>query len=247
MHAKFQHAHSPKAIQQRLEQGPPQSYLRDWVYGGVDGVVTTFAIVSGVAGADLGILVVLILGAANLLADGFSMAAGNFLATQAEFDLKDQLREVEKQHIKQEPAGEKEEVRQILKSKGLSGWALKRATNTIIKNQEHWIELMLKEEYGLPGEIRSPLKAATSTFLSFVLCGLIPLLPYLFGGSSPFLWSSITTALVFFAIGSLKSRWTLTPWWRSGLYTLGIGASAAFLAYFISSFLKGFLGDSFSP
>ena len=72
------HKHTPEAIESRLSAGPQSSYLRDWVYGGMDGTVTTFAVVSGVVGAELPTTVILILGLANLVADGFSMAAGNY-------------------------------------------------------------------------------------------------------------------------------------------------------------------------
>src|SRR3954454_13682582 len=73
----MEHDHSPEAISRRLAGNPRQNYLRDWVYGGIDGAVTTFAVVAGVVGAGLSARTVLILGAANLLADGFSMAASN--------------------------------------------------------------------------------------------------------------------------------------------------------------------------
>ncbi|MGV1015589.1 MAG: VIT1/CCC1 transporter family protein, partial [Methyloceanibacter sp.] len=72
---RLEHGHHPREIAKRLKTGPKASYLRDWVYGGIDGTVTTFAIMAGVVGASLSAGVVLILGVANLLADGFSMAA----------------------------------------------------------------------------------------------------------------------------------------------------------------------------
>ena len=76
--------HSPRAIRERLSRPPKQSHLRDFIYGGIDGAVTTFAVVAGVAGVDLAATVVIILGVANLIADGFSMAVGNYVATRAE-------------------------------------------------------------------------------------------------------------------------------------------------------------------
>ena len=84
MCAEIVHDHSTEAIRERLESGNEASYLRDWIYGGIDGAVTTFAIVSGVIGADLSTKVILILGAANIVADGFSMAASNYTGTKAE-------------------------------------------------------------------------------------------------------------------------------------------------------------------
>jgi VIT1/CCC1 family predicted Fe2+/Mn2+ transporter len=90
---------------------------------------------------------------------------------------------------------------------------------------------MLTEEYGLPQEIRSPWLAAVTTFSAFLACGLVPLLPYLFGFNDPLTFSIMMTAGVFFAIGSVKSRWSTAVWWRSGLSTLAVGAIAAGLAY----------------
>lgn len=83
---RIAHEHTPEAIARRLEQAPRKSALRDWTYGGIDGTVTTFAVVSGVVGAGLPIRTILILGLANVVADGFSMAASNYLGTRAEAD-----------------------------------------------------------------------------------------------------------------------------------------------------------------
>ncbi|MGF7209765.1 VIT1/CCC1 family predicted Fe2+/Mn2+ transporter [Skermanella aerolata] len=90
---------------------------------------------------------------------------------------------------------------------------------------------MLREEYGLPGTLRSPVKAAVSTFLAFLICGLVPLLPFVINLPLPVYLSTAATAAVFFVIGSVKSLWSLMPWWRSGLETLTIGIAAAALAF----------------
>ena len=80
--APLEHEHSPEAIRARLRDGQRPNYLRDFVYGGIDGAVTTFAVVSGVSGAALSDGIIIILGVANLLADGFSMDASNFQCRQ---------------------------------------------------------------------------------------------------------------------------------------------------------------------
>src|SRR5688572_28898258 len=113
-----EHEHTPEAISNRLAQGVQQNYLRDFVYGGIDGAVTTFAVVAGTIGAGLPVKIVLILGTANLLADGFSMAASNFLGTRAEREDGKRLDTIERRHIDNEPAGEREESRQIFFGKG---------------------------------------------------------------------------------------------------------------------------------
>jgi len=227
----MEHDHSPDAISRRLAGHPRQNYLRDWVYGGIDGAVTTFAVVAGVVGADLSTRTVLILGAANLLADGFSMAASNYSGTKTERDDKDRLRAVEERHIDLVPEGELEEVRQIYRAKGFQGSRLENVVEVITADRQRWVETMLREEYGLPEALRSPLKAAASTFLAFLICGSVTLLPFVAGLPAPIYLSTVSTAAVFFAIGSVKSLWSLMAWWRSGLETLTIGLFAAALAF----------------
>ena len=233
-----EHGHSPEEIGERLAAGPRPSYLRDWVYGGIDGAVTTFAVVAGVVGAELQPAVVVVMGFANLAADGFSMAAGNYLGTRAEREDLARLEEVEHRHIDLVPDGEREEVRQIYRGKGFGGEELERAVAVITADRSRWVRTMLTEEYGLPTEVRSPLRAAASTFAAFCLCGLAPLLPYLFGARGAFLASALLTGAVFFAIGSAKSRWSPSPWWSSGLSTLLVGGLAASLAYVVGAALR---------
>ncbi len=239
---KMEHEHTPEAISQRLAAGPRLSYLRDWIYGGIDGAVTTFAIVSGVAGADLESRLIVILGVANLVADGFSMAAGNYSATRAELDELEHLRRVELRHIEHNPDGEREEIRQIFAAKGLEGEELAQVVAAITADRERWVGAMLREEYGLPGEVRSPWLAGWSTFVAFQLCGVVPLLPYLIGSAHPFAIATVMTGLVFFAIGCARSRWSVEPWWKAGLGTLLIGGGAAALAYWIGDFLSRLMG-----
>src|SRR6185503_7632863 len=101
----MEHDHSPEAIRKRLETGPTHNYLRDWIYGGIDGSVTTLAVVTGVAGAQLSKWIILALGFANLFADGFSMAASNYLGTRAEHDDWRRLEQIENRHIELAPEG----------------------------------------------------------------------------------------------------------------------------------------------
>ena len=231
--------HSPEAIAKRLSTGPKHSYLRDWVYGGIDGAVTTFAVVSSVVGAELSARIVLIMGVANLIADGFSMAASNYLGTKTEAEELKHFKRIEHEEIKQMPEGEREEVRQMLAKKGFQGAALNQAVDVITSNRENWVRLMLTEEYGLPTEIRSPKKAAFSTFSAFVVCGLIPLAPFLLRASAPFEAALGFTGVTFFLIGSLKSHWSVAPWWKSGAITLLIGGAASAFAYVAGILLKG--------
>jgi vacuolar iron transporter family protein len=227
----MEHLHDPESIRERLAAGPRLSYLRDVVYGGIDGSVTTFAVVTGVVGAQLSPTIIVILGFANLLADGFSMAASNYLGTRTEGQEVDALRVREARHIALDPEGEREEIRQIFASKGLEGADLERVVEVVTSDHQRWIDVMITEEYGLPQQVRSARAAALATFGSFLVCGLVPLLPFLFDVPQAFRASAVMTLGVFFAVGSSRSRWLILSWWRAGLETLTLGAVAAALAW----------------
>ncbi len=230
-----EHGHSQQEISERINAPPGRGVLRDVVYGGIDGSVTTFAIVAGVAGAGLSPFVIVALGLANVLADGFSMAAGNYSGTKAELDNIHRIRAIEERHIKLYPDGERSEVREILAQKGLSGSVLDEATQEITSNHDNWINLMIEGEYGLGSVDPHPLKAAMATFFAFLIAGMIPLLPFLLSVANAFTISAWMTGGVFFAIGAMKSRWSLAPWWRSGGETLLIGGAAAAIAFWVGS------------
>lgn len=235
----LEHGHAPEEIRARLAQPGRRSYLRDTVYGAIDGAVTTFAIVAGVEGAGLATKVIIALGFANVLADGFSMAAGNYSGTKAERDDHRRLKAVEHNHIAVAPEGEREELRQILEAKGLRGQVLEDATEAIAADERSWVDLMLVDEYGLAPLEPHPLRAALATFFAFLAAGLVPMLPFVFGVPDAFQVSMVMTAMCFFAIGTLKSRWSQAPWWQSGLETLAIGGVAASVAYFVGTLFGG--------
>jgi VIT1/CCC1 family predicted Fe2+/Mn2+ transporter len=233
----LEHSHDRDAVAARLAQGPKANYLPDAVYGAIDGTVTTFAVVSGAIGADLSARVVLILGAANLLADGFSMAAGNFTATKSAADQAGKLREQELRHIRLDKEGETTEVREIFRAKGFTGEALETLTRLITSRRDVWVDLMLAEEYGISAASRSALHAASVTFLAFVAAGLVPLSPFLFDIPNAAVVAILLTALVFAAIGSIRSRWSARSWWACGLETLAIGMAAALVAYGVGALI----------
>ena len=154
------------------------------------------------------------------------MAASNYLGTRAEQEDYKRLEKIEYRHIEVAPEGEREEVRQIYREKGFEGDELEKAVDLITADKDRWVKTMLTEEYGLAAEVRSPWHAAFATFSAFVICGLVPLVPYIFGSESSFLISCVITGATFFLIGSLKSRWSTSGWLRSGLETLFVGALA---------------------
>lgn len=236
--------HSVESIRLRLAMATRHSYLRDFVYGGIDGAVTTFAVVSGVAGAGLSPGIVVILGLANLVGDGFSMAASNFLGSRADLQLLANTRRIEESHIARYPEGEREEVRQILAAKGFQDEALENAVGTITADRELWVDTMLREEHGLSLDRPNPLRAAVVTFLAFIAIGFLPLLSFLADllsvvpVSDPFLWSTLLTGIGFFAVGAVKSRFVADRWYLAGLETLVVGGIAAALAFVAGYILR---------
>jgi len=234
--------HSPERIQQRLDEVNP-NYLSDFIYGAIDGTVTTFAVVSGVAGADLSASIVVVLGIANLVGDGFSMAASNFLGSRAEQQLLEKARLEERRQIEENPEGEREEVRQIYARKGFEGTDLERAVDVLCSDRERWVGAMLTDELGLHDSNRSPLIAAVATFLAFLFVGFVPLLPFTLELttewiSHPFVWSCALTGAAFFLVGATKARFVQQHWLLAGCETLGLGGAAAGLAYLVGMLLS---------
>lgn len=233
-----QHSHEPAAVAKRLSEGPRPSYLPDAIYGAIDGTVTTFAILAGSVGAHLPARVIIILGVANLVADGFSMAAGNFTATRTALQRAAHLREIEERHIATNPGGERTEIREIYRQKGFTGGALDAITGLITSRRGVWVDTMLAEEYGIAADGRSPVKSAGATYAGFIAAGSLPLLPFVFGMENSVAVATMASAVAFFLIGSTKSRWSIQSWWMSGFETLSIGMIAAGFAYGVGALIE---------
>lgn len=235
-------SHTPEAIAQRVAAATEHSYLGDGVLGAIDGTVTTFAVVAGSAGAELSPGVAIILGLANVFADGFSMAVGNFLSTRTEHELLDAMRHDEEQHIALIPAGEREEIRQIFAGKGFEGELLDRVVDVITDDERRWVDTMLTEEHGLRLQSPSPWRAAITTFVAFVIAGQMPLVPLYLGNmltvDRRFVVSSVLAASTFAAIGGLKGYVLGRSAIRAATETLLIGGVAAAVAYFVGVLLK---------
>jgi VIT1/CCC1 family predicted Fe2+/Mn2+ transporter len=239
----LQSEHTTEAIARRLAAAKSHSYLGDFVLGAVDGAVTTFAIVAGAAGAGLSNGIVLVLGLANVLADGFSMAAGNFLRARSDQQVLQRFRLMEESHIERIPDGEREEIRQIFRGKGFDGEMLERVVRVITEDRQRWVNTMLTDEWGLQLQPPSPWRASLATLSAFVLAGLVPLAPtvVLMHGraNQSFAISAILTGATFLTIGIVRGRVADQRPLASGLETFLIGGSAAFVAFLVGWLLQG--------
>ena len=223
-------------------------YIHDIVYGANDGIVTTFAVVSGVAGAELASYVVVILGFANVLADGLSMGLGNYLSGKSRKDNYQRLLKEEMREMEEIPDIEREEIREIFEAKGFKGADLDRVTEVITSDPKIWADTMMREEHGLaPDEDGTPFWHAVMTFTSFILFGSIPIAPYLLpiSESSRFLVTVVAAAIALLIVGLLRSWVTRERLIRGPLEILGVGFICAFTAYYVGMALKGFAGVAF--
>ncbi|MBV6429274.1 MAG: hypothetical protein KIPDCIKN_03825 [Haliscomenobacter sp.] len=230
--------HNQKGLIDRFRK-----YLGEFVYGGIDGSVTTFAVVAGSVGANLDSAVILILGFANLLADGFSMSVGAYLSNKSELDNFRRHEKIEYWEVEHLPEMERNEIREIFAAKGFEGELLEKVVDVICSDRDRWVDTMMKEELGMMKEERSPFKIGLVTFLAFLAVGLVPLLVYVwdfiagFPGNL-FLTASLLTAFAFGVIGFLKTYVTETSRWRGILETLALGVIAAAVSYFVGDFLE---------
>jgi len=221
-----------------------KEYISEFVYGGIDGAITTFAVVAGATGADLQTSIVIILGFANLIADGFSMSVGNYFSTKASRDNYEKHKALEYWEIENLREVEIEEVREIYKRKGFEGDLLEKVVDKIISNKDVWVDTMMKEELEMTQDNKTPLRTASMTFISFVTIGLIPLLSYVIcmvfklENENSFFYSCILTGIGLTIVGSLKSIVTEKNKFIGIAETLALGGLAAVLAYFVGAVLE---------
>lgn len=225
-------------------------YLKSIVYGGLDGIITTFAVVTGVAGASLSPKVILILGAANLFADGIAMAFGDFLSTKAENDYHASERDREEWEVENYPQSEREELIDIYLDKGIKQSDAEFLVDILSRYPKAMVDTMMIEELGILEDGESPLGNAIATFLSFVFFGSFPLLIYFIGqfaGDSQLLVkhslliACSITAITLFTLGAVKARVTGQNRIISGGEMLLIGGLAAGVAYGIGALLEGLI------
>lgn len=220
-------------------------YLKSIIYGGLDGTITTFAVVAGVAGASLSSGVLLILGFANLIGDGISMAIGDYLSTKAENDYHKSERKKEEIEVKNYPQHEKKELVEIYMKKGLLRNDAVQLVRLTSKNKKVLIDTLMEEELNISKREETPLNNAFVTFFSFLLFGLIPLISYLIHFLFPdlirntLLITILLTAISLFLLGAFKVKITGKNWLKSGIETLIIGGLAAGAAYIVGYLMAG--------
>lgn len=224
--------------------GSGAQYLGDLVYGGLDGIITTFAVVSGVAGANLGTGVILILGLANLLADGVSMATGAYLSTKSEQEYYLQERSREEWEVEHFPEGERAELYELYRARGYPEEDAKQLVSIQSRDKTRWVDAMMLEELQLLRNDGNPLMNAGATLLAFIVAGSVPLLIYLLGLAVPvpthlsFPISMGLSGLALFGLGAAKVLVTSQRPLRSGLEMLLVGGLAAAVAYGVGALLR---------
>lgn len=224
-----------------------KKYLGEFVYGGIDGSVTTFAVVAGSVGADLGSTVIIILGYANLFADGFAMSIGAYLSTKSEEDYYFKHKAEVEQELEFNPEQAKKDIRIFYKAKGFNEDMLDKIVEITTSDKQHWVDTKLKDELQMVPNNKTPIMTGFTTYVSFILVGMIPMIvyacDYLFfnGIMHPkflFLLSCIFTSLGFIIIGFLKTLVTKTKRMRGIFETLILGAIAATIAYYVGDILE---------
>ncbi len=239
-----------KALEAHRKDEPHGSalgeYIHDIVYGANDGIVTTFAVVSGVAGADLQPSIVVILGFANVFADALSIGLGNYLSSKSREDNYQRVLKEEMKEIEDIPEIEREEIREIFQQKGFAGDDLDRAVRVITADKKVWADTMMREEHGLTPEEggNKAVIHAAATFGSFVVFGSIPIMPYVLplGDLRPFPVTIGCTAIALLLVGFLRSWVTRERLIRGPLEILTVGSICAAVAYGVGAALKGFAG-----
>jgi VIT1/CCC1 family predicted Fe2+/Mn2+ transporter len=236
---------SPPPEPHRREHG---RYVKSLVYGGLDGIVTTFAVVAGAAGAKLSAGVVLIMGFANLIADGLSMAVGDYLSTKAEQEYQRTERARESWEAENFPEGEKREMVEVYTAKGVPEEEARTVVEVLSRYPKAWVDVMMMEELGIVESDDSPVRNAAATFVAFAVLGFVPLAAFVLARMHPavearqFLIACVLTGVTLFALGAMKVWITGRNWFFSGVEMFIVGGLAAAAAYAVGAALSGLIG-----
>ena len=227
-----------RAVEHRIS--PVQDFIRQIVFGGIDGIVTTFAVVAGFAGlgaegaAGVGLAAVLLFGLANLFADATSMGLGEFLSARSEQDVYRAVRAKERREIAENPEAEVAETIEILRERGVDEADAGRMAAILLRNPEMMADFMMQYEIGLADTTEErPWLNGLVTFGSFVALGAVPLAPYILAGAGTgvFLASCAATFAALVGLGLLRWSVSLESLARCVGETLLVGAACAVVAF----------------
>lgn len=212
-------------------------WLRPAVFGAMDGLVSNLALMTGVAGGSANQQAVVVAGLAGLAAGAFSMAAGEYTSVASQRELVEAELDVERRELRSHPAAEERELAALYETRGVEPGLAREVARQLSRDPERALEIHAREELGVdPGDLPSPTVAAVSSFGSFALGALLPVLPYLLGATA--LWPAVLLALAgLFACGALVAKVTARSWWFSGLRQLALGGAAAGVTYALGSLL----------
>jgi len=206
-------------------------WLRPAVFGAMDGLVSNFALMAGVTGGSTQTRVVVLAGLAGLAAGAFSMAAGEYTSVASQAELARAEIEVERRELAWRPRSEEEELARVYMARGLDPALAREVARALHRDPEQALEVHAREELGVdPHDLPSPVVAAGSSFVSFALGAMLPVLPYLFGAAT-LLPALVLSMLALFGCGALVSAVTSRPWWYSGLRQMVLGGAAAGVTY----------------
>ncbi|GAB3664118.1 VIT1/CCC1 transporter family protein [Actinocorallia lasiicapitis] len=212
-------------------------WLRPAVFGAMDGLVSNFALIAGVAGGQASHKIVVLAGLAGLAAGAFSMAAGEYISVASQSELAQAEIETERRELIKNPKAELEELTQLYEARGLDRGLAEQVAVALSRDPAEALEIHSREELGVVlDDLPSPVLAAVSSFLAFSVGATLPVLPYLLGADG-LLPSAVLAVLGLFGAGALVSRVTARSWWFSGLRQLAFGASAAAITYGVGSLI----------
>lgn len=217
-------------------------WLRPAVFGAMDGLVSNFALIAGVAGGGASRQVIILAGLAGLSAGAFSMAAGEYTSVASQAENAEAEIAKERAELESNPAAELAELAAMYVERGVDPELAHEVARQIHRDPENAVTVHAREELGVTLEdLPSPMLAAVSSFLSFAVGAIIPVVPYLLGADA-LLPVVIVSLLGLFACGAIVTRITSRPWWYGGLRQLGLGALAAALTYAIGNLVGAGLG-----
>lgn len=224
----------------RVDPHRGASALSDVILGGQDGLVNVLGVILGVAAATADTRIVLVAGLAATFAESVSMGAVAYTSTLADADFYESERKREYRHVEAAPALERDEIRGIYQHKGFSGELLDRIVETITRDKDVWVAVMMSDEHGLaPVDRRSALRSAAVVGVSALVGSLVPLAPFMVLPVQLSMWVSIVlAATVLFAVGAYKARLTVGVPGKSGLEMAVIGTLSALVGYLVGVLLK---------